>query len=315
MAGKFTMKDTFRFDQPGTLVKPGPVGRIVRLVLGALCLGLVWQLALHTDVADLRNPSVWLLAVLALVLAPYVANIGFGVTWGSWPRIISVALLLGAAVFSYITAGDALAVPLWATVTLWMIYVYAHLGSSFLLSAILATPGCEMRAIPHLFGLVFKHETREHYCPGFIDRIDEWERHRHSDLNDVKSDDQPTADRGDNDMLDNAGGQLLVYGVPFVALQLAGNLAGFTVATVVPAVAFLLVGVVCIYNARRSGRVHCFFLGPWCLLAGTMTALYSLRVIDFGPDSWQLIVNTGLAGALALYIASEKIWGRYFGRH
>ena len=107
---------------------------------------------------------------------------------------------------------------------------------------------------------------------------------------------------------------MLIYGVPFVALQIAGNLGGFVVATSIPAIAFLIVGAVCTYNAWRSRRVHCFFLGPWCLLVGIMTALYSLRVIDFGPDSWSLIVNTGLAGAAILYFVSERIWGRYFDK-
>jgi hypothetical protein len=115
-------------------------------------------------------------------------------------------------------------------------------------------------------------------------------------------------------MVGNAGGQLLVYGVPFVALQLAGNLGGFSVATAVPALAFLFVGVLCSINAWRARRVHCYIMGPWCLIAGTMTALYSLRIIDFGPGSWSLIVNTGLAGAFIIYMTTERIWGKYFGQ-
>lgn len=312
MAGKLTMKDTFRFDRPGTLARPGPIGRIVRAVLGALCLWLVWQLAADSAIADLSNPSFWFLALLALSLAPYVVNIGFGIEWGAWPRIASAIVIIAAAVVSYLMAGSPLGYGLWATVTIWMIYVYAHLGVSFLLAAVLATPGCEMRAIPHLLGLVFKQTAREHYCPGFIDNVDRWEHSRYTD--DSNEDDRGITDRSKNDLVGNAGGQLLIYGVPFVALQLAGNLAGFTVATAVPAVAFLFVGVVCTYNAWRSRRVHCHFLGPWCLLAGTMTALYSLRSIDFGPGSWSLIVNTGLAGAAILYLGSERIWGKYFGR-
>ncbi len=315
MPGKLAMKDTFQFDRPGTLVRPGPIGRIVRLLLGALCVSLAWQLAVHADVADLRNPSIWFLAVLALMLVPYVVNIGFGVNWGAWPRITSIALILGAAIVSYFSTNHVLATPLLAAIAIWMIYVYGHLGISFLISTVLATPGCEMRAIPHFLGAVFKHDAREHYCPGFIDNIDRWEHKRHAKSDNGASHVQSAADRRDRDVLNNPGGQLLVYGVPFFALQLAGNLAGFMLATAVPAVAFFIVGAVCSVNAWRSGRVHCYFLAPWCLLAGTMTALYSLRIIDFGPNSWQWIVNTGLAGAVVLYCASEKIWGKYFGHH
>jgi len=41
---------------------------------------------------------------------------------------------------------------------------------------VLATPGCEMRAIPHLLSLVTGQEAKEHYCPvGPLHRIDKWE--------------------------------------------------------------------------------------------------------------------------------------------
>lgn len=48
-------------------------------------------------------------------------------------------------------------------------------GFSFVLSALIGTPGCEMRSIPHLWTLVTGRETQEHYCPGIIDTVDRWE--------------------------------------------------------------------------------------------------------------------------------------------
>ena len=47
---------------------------------------------------------------------------------------------------------------------------------SFVLSSILSTPGCEMRAIPHAWTLLTGHVTPEHYCPGALDRVDRFER-------------------------------------------------------------------------------------------------------------------------------------------
>mgnify|MGYP001817836665 CR=1 FL=1 len=308
------MNDTFRFDEPGSIAKPGLIGRIVRLSLGALCLWLVWQLATGSDPMDLYNPSFWVMAAFGFMLAPYVVNIGFGVKWGAWPRLISALLILGSAVASFAATGSFLATPLWATAAIWMAYIYGHLGVSFVLSALLATPGCEMRAIPHLLGIVFRSDAREHYCPGFIQNIDEWEQTRKMPTQETDSDPQSVTSLESKDMVRNAGWQLLVYGIPFVALQLSGNLGGFLIATAVPAVAFLVVGVLCSVNAWRARRVHCYFMGPWCLIAGTMTALYSLRIIDFGPSSWSLIVNTGLAGAFIIYMTTERIWGKYFGQ-
>ncbi len=313
MGDKLAMKDTFRFDEPGTIAKPGPIGRLVRLGLGTLCLWLVWSLVTRSDTPDLYNPSFWVMAAFGFMLAPYVVNIGFGVKWGAWPRLISALIVVAAAGVSLSMSGNVLGTPLWATVAIWMIYIYGHLGISFALSAILATPGCEMRAIPHLLGIVLRSEAREHYCPGFIENIDKWELTRNNPPHESDGDHQSVNALASKDMVCNAGWQLLVYGVPFVALQLAGNLGGFTVATAVPALAFLVVGVLCSINASRARRVHCYFMGPWCLIAGTMTALYSLRIIDFGPSSWSLIVNTGLAGAFVIYMTTERIWGRYFG--
>jgi len=40
------------------------------------------------------------------------------------------------------------------------------------------------------------------------------------------------------------------------------SLGGFTVATAVPAFAYLVVGVLCSINALRARRVHCYFMGP-----------------------------------------------------
>jgi hypothetical protein len=307
------MKDTFRFDEPGTIARPGPIGRIVRLGLGAACLWFVWQIATGSDTQDLYNPSLWLMAALGLMLAPYVVNIGFGVQWGAWPRAFSIIAILAAAAFGFAGFGTVLSTPLWATIAIWIVYIYGHLGVSFVLSAILGTPGCEMRAVPQLLGIVFRSAAREYYCPGFIGNIDDWERARKGPQQESDSEVQMADDRGSKDMLCNGRWQLLVYGVPFVALQLAGNLGNFAISTTVPALAFLVVGVLCSINAWRVRRVHCFFMGPWCLLVGATMALYSLRITDFGPASWQLIINTGLVGAFIIYITTERFWGKYFG--
>lgn len=314
MQGKVALKDKFHFDEPGTLPTPGPIGRVVRLGFGCASLWLVWLLATRSDTRDLLNPSFWALAAFALMLAPYVVNIGFGVRWGGWPRVASVVILVGSAAAGLMTAGSLLSMPLWATVTGWMIYLYGHLGISFVLSAVLATPGCEMRALPHLRATVFASAAREHYCPGFIGTFDEWEQQRRSGA-DSPGDGESHADRrSSRDLMGNPAGKLLIYGVPFIALQLAGNLGGFSVATIIPAAAFLAVGGVCAINAWRSGRVHCHFMAPWCLLVGAAMTLYAMRLIDLGPDSWSLIVNTGLLGAALIYITVERKWGTYFGK-
>ena len=113
------------------------------------------------------------------------------------------------------------------------------------------------------------------------------------------------------DVTRNWGRLFLVYGIPSIAMQLVGNLSNST-----PAVAgtwaagFAVMGTACLINARRCGRVHCSFTGPWFLLASVLTVLRYLEVISL---SWPTILNAGMLGALVLFFVSENIWGKYFG--
>ncbi len=189
MSSRLSLEETFHFDKPGTLDKPGPIGRVVRLSIATLCLWAVWQLAVFSGVGALRSPSWWLAAGFALWLAPYVVNIGFGVKWGAWPRVISLALAAAGAIAAYLIAGNVLATPFYLTLNIWMLYIFTHLGLSFALSAVLATPGCEMRSIPHLLGMITGKKAIEHYCPGFIDNVDRWERGASSEAGDGNQED------------------------------------------------------------------------------------------------------------------------------
>ena len=68
-----------------------------------------------------------------------------------------------------------MALPLAFVVFAMTMYVHTHLGISHVLSAILATPGCEMRAIPHLAALAFGGNVAAQVCPGPWDDLDRWE--------------------------------------------------------------------------------------------------------------------------------------------
>ena len=166
----------YRFDRPGTLHRPGPIGRLVRLALGLPLLFLVWRLLFFAEIGDLRQIPFWSWVLIAWWLFPAVVNIGFGVSWGNWrPRVAVLAGAGAAALVGLATRGTWDAPPLWWFLLPWMIYVAGHLGASFVLAATLGTPGCEMRAIPHLIGLATGRPRAEHYCPGFLDGLDRWE--------------------------------------------------------------------------------------------------------------------------------------------
>lgn len=170
-----------RFDEPGTLPPPGPIGRLVRLFLGVLCLWGVWlvfdartAIAAATELP--RSWTLWATLALVLWLLPPVVNIGFGVSWGAWPRRVAIGAIIAGMAMSQSFYDQPWSPALGWLVVAVMLYTLAHLGVSFVLAALLATPGCEMRSITHLWTIATGRETKEHYCPGFIDDIDRWER-------------------------------------------------------------------------------------------------------------------------------------------
>ena len=172
-----------RLDEPGTLLRPGPIGRIVRLAFGALS---VWYVTELIGVADnlldtegnIHN-VMWNGIVLGLFLISYVINIGFSRAWRKWPAFISAGVFLAVAGVGYLTTGSADTVLLARAVWVWELYLFAHLGLAFVLSALLATPGCEMRALHDLYSRISGKPTKEHFCPvGPLNSIDRWEAKR-----------------------------------------------------------------------------------------------------------------------------------------
>jgi len=104
---------------------------------------------------------------------------------------------------------------------------------------------------------------------------------------------------------------IVLYVLPGIAIYATGSLGDRKIAAVVWPVAFLVMGVACVANARSCGRVHCFFTGPLFLLAALLSALHGWRVIDLGPRAWELIGYGTFALAVVLYFVPEAIWGKY----
>ena len=168
-----------RFDQPGTLSKPGPVGRIVRLLLGIWLLAACWSYLSYPGAFVRDSAPRWeaLLGIaFALWLIPPVVNIGWGTNWRAWPRYAAAGVLVAWVAANMLFSGDAWSAELGRGAWLLCLYTFGHLGLSFVLAAAMATPGCEMRAFPHLWTVLTGRDTREHFCPGFLNGLDAWER-------------------------------------------------------------------------------------------------------------------------------------------
>ena len=116
------------------------------------------------------------------------------------------------------------------------------------------------------------------------------------------------------DILSSCKRFLLLYGLPTLAIMASRYLGSAGVATLVWPVAFLVMGVACVANARRCGRVHCYFTGPLFLIASAVSALHGLGALDLGPEGRRNIGSAAFLAALVLCFAPELIWGPYFKR-
>jgi hypothetical protein len=169
-----------KLDEPGTLPRPGPAGRAVRLVLGILCLWYVYGLI--TIAGDVMSPAgnvrtmIWNGILPGVFLVSYVVNIGYSRAWKKWPAIVSTIAFALVAVVGHLTSGTVETATFARLIWVWELYVFGHLGLSFLLAAIIRTPGCEMRAFHDLYSRATGVSTKEHYCPvGPLHPIDQWE--------------------------------------------------------------------------------------------------------------------------------------------
>ena len=163
------------FDPKGTITPPRVIGRLARLLLGTYLSFHAWQVITVADVRDVDNPMMWVSVILALWLIPPIINIGLGVDTKNHVRYSLIALGVVVAVIGWLRLGSPLSDYTWWWMKVTTGYTWSHLGVSFVLSAILATPGCEMRSIPDLIARLRGISAQEHHCPGFIRQIDEWE--------------------------------------------------------------------------------------------------------------------------------------------
>ena len=70
----------------GSLVRPGPVGRLVRFALGVVCLYALWDIVQYAEIM-ITQPFSSLDNLVLLIVGPlcvfnYVVNIGFSKSWG-----------------------------------------------------------------------------------------------------------------------------------------------------------------------------------------------------------------------------------------
>jgi hypothetical protein len=106
------------------------------------------------------------------------------------------------------------------------------------------------------------------------------------------------------------GGYLIAWGIPSVVLVAAGLLDPAPRALVWGGV-LVWMGAGCLLNARRCGRTHCRFTGPYYLAMIVPVALLGAGVAAFGAWAWWVLGAMILLGAKVIWLVTELLWGRY----
>ena len=81
--------------------------------------------------------------------------------------------------------------------------------------------------------------------------------------------------------------------------------------TVIWTGSLVVMGVACLLNARRCGRLHCHITAPFFLLLALAVLLHGTGLVSLGPGGWNTLGIIFLVGAVVLIFVPEWIWGKY----
>jgi len=104
----------------------------------------------------------------------------------------------------------------------------------------------------------------------------------------------------------------VVFCLPVAVLALSGNLDLTNPSrSVVWAGCLGVMAAGCLANARRCGRVHCYFTGPFLALMALASLSYGFGALPLGTWGWNWIGGATLCGAVVLTWVPEFLYGKY----
>lgn len=117
-----------------------------------------------------------------------------------------------------------------------------------------------------------------------------------------------------SDWVSNLRARLVACDLPTVAL-IGGIFIDPPMKTLVWTTALVWMGVACLANARRCGRRHCYFTGPFFLLMATVVVLHGFEIVWLGSHGWIWVgITLVVVGWGVLWYLPERIWGKFTDR-
>lgn len=113
-----------------------------------------------------------------------------------------------------------------------------------------------------------------------------------------------------NDWLSNADTNLVAWWLPKGAI-IAALFAAAPLRAAIWTVALLWMGIACILNARRCGRTHCRYTGPYYLAMVLPVLVLAFNLISASIYAWLALALLIVCGGWLIWWATEQLWGRY----
>ena len=105
-----------------------------------------------------------------------------------------------------------------------------------------------------------------------------------------------------------------IWGIPAAAMLLALLLEPGARAVVWTAM-LAWMGWACLQNARRCGRTHCRYTGPFFLAMAVLVVLYATGIVPLGNHPWLMLGILAVAGNALIWWGSERLLGTYTRRN
>jgi hypothetical protein len=104
-----------------------------------------------------------------------------------------------------------------------------------------------------------------------------------------------------------------MWGIP-AAVMLLALLLEPELRAVVWTVMLAWMGWACLQNARRCGRTHCRYTGPFFLAMAVLVVLFAIGIVPLGHQPWLLLGILTVAGNALIWWGSERLLGTYSRR-
>ena len=116
--------------------------------------------------------------------------------------------------------------------------------------------------------------------------------------------------RASHDWLHSPRTHLFAWWIPQAAI-VAALFAPVPARTAIWVVALIWMGTACILNAKRCGRTHCRYTGPYYLAMMVPVLVLGSSFVSVGAYAWVALAGVILLGSKFIWWATERAWGKF----